>query len=245
MRSGIFRRRIGACLACATLLSACAVSPDKTLLPSNTTTVANTSGTFINEGEPVFLTGNVSLPSYATSKTGDLTVQAERLAGGPLLGSSPAPVAADGTFSQLKVPLNSQLFFATVAFDSQNGPEELRALARAQPQAPLVIDVASSLIGARIAVAAQSRSLDALDYSATGELTDQVRATLGSSLASVDLGQPNAVLANKLTQLAQPHATLASHLADWENSFDPSPSPSPSASPSPSPTPEASAPPVK
>lgn len=246
MRKGIHRHRVGVCLGLAALVSACAVSPDKTPMPSEATTLANNNGTLINEGGVVFLTGNVSLPSIATSQADQLTVQAERLAGGPLLGASPAPVAADGTFSKLTVPLNSQLFFATVSFDSQQGPAELRALARAQPQAPLVLDVASSLIGAKIAVAAQSRSLDTLDYTQTTELTAQVRATLGSDLTQVNLNQPDAALSNTLTQLAQKNGTLASRLASWQNSFDPpSPSPSPTATPLPSPSPEASAPPVK
>lgn len=208
-------------------------------------------GKLINEGGPVFaLPGTVHLPSYFTGDPSTLTVRAERLDGGTFARVSPAPVAADGTFT-LKGPITSQLFFATAEFSAKDGTStyRVRSLARAESGEPIILDTASTLVTAKVALAAQVRRLDDLNYTNTVEVTSQVRSVLGTGLDSVSLDQPNEKLSQQLTDAAAKSSALSASLRKWEATLLPSPTPAPAAtatpSASPSPVPSESPNPIK
>jgi hypothetical protein len=158
-----------------------------------------------------------------------LTVRAERLDGGSFPRVSPAAVNADGSFT-LKGPITSQLFFATVEFAAKDATHRVRALARAQSGEPIILDTASTLVTAKVALAAQVRRLDDLSYSNTAEVTSQVRSVLSTSLDSVSLDQPNEKLSQQLTDAASKSEPLATSLRAWEAALLPSPAPAPSPS---------------
>ena len=155
---------------------------------------------------------------------------------------NPVKPASDGSFT-LKGPITSELFFASTDFMFEDRLHRVRALARAQSGDPIVLDVASSLISAKVALAAQKRTLDALDYSETVELTAQVRSTLKTALNAVRLDQPNEALSSQLDDLAKKSEPLAVSLSEWERSVlgVSAPKPSPSASPSGAPSVDPSA----
>lgn len=214
----------------------------KELATSNT-------GTLINEGGPVFaLPGTVRLPKYYQGEVGALAIGAERLDGGAFTllaaGAKPfalqalAPVDADGAFV-LKGPITSQLFFATAEFTFDNATHRLRSLVRAEPGAPVLIDTASTLVAAKIALAAQRRRLDDMSQSEAAELTSQVRAAIGPRLEDVKLDQTNQALSLALDGIAAEHESLGGRLAAWEATLWPSsPTPRPTASAAtPAPTP--------
>ena len=64
-----------------------------------------------------------------------------------------------GSF-KLTGPITSQLFFATAEFTAKEGTHRVRALARAESGEPIVLDPASTLVTAKVALAAQARRLD-------------------------------------------------------------------------------------
>lgn len=227
----------------AVLLAGCVVSaPASTPAPDEVSSLINTkSAPLINEGGPVFLLpGTVKMPGYFTGAMNTLSVKAERLDGGAFPRVTEAPVNAEGGF-ELKGPLTSQLFFATAEFTHENHLHRVRALARAQSTEPLVLDTASSLIAAKVALAAQRMPQDALDYTETTELSAQVRSALSGALQGVDLAQPNEALSARLNAAAVEHPALASRLLRWETSMAPSPEPSPSSTPEPQPSASATA----
>jgi hypothetical protein len=191
-------------------------------------------GKLINEGGPVFaLPGTVHLPTYFAGDPATLTVRAERLDGGVFPRVAPASVAADGSF-KLSGPITSQLFFATAEFTAKDGTHRVRALARAEEGAAIVLDTASTLVTAKIAVAAQSRRLDDLNYRDTAEVVSQVRSVLATKLDAVSLDLPNEQLSDALDTAAAGSTALASSLEKWESALKPSPTPAPSPSPKPS-----------
>lgn len=246
--------RLGHLAVAAAVLAGCVSQPT----PNNPITtegeLRNTlpanGGKLINEGGPVFaLPGTIRMPAYFAGDRATLTVRAERLDGGAFPKVEPAPVSADGSFT-LKGPITSQLFFATTEFTAQDGLHRMRTLARAQAGEPIILDTASTLVGAKIALAAQKRSLDDLGYVASTEVTSQVRSVLSTSLDAVKLDKPNEQLAQALTDAAAKHETLATSLRKWEQTLlpaspTPAPSPSASAKPSASPTTAGSTEPVK
>jgi hypothetical protein len=127
----------------------------------------------------------------------------------------------------------------------------VRALARAQDGAPLILDAASSLVSAKVALAAQKRALDDLNYPETTDLTAQLRSTLGAQLDGVSLAQPNGALSTQLDALAKKNEGLAARLLKWSAALEPAPAPTPqpagAATPgaSSAPSPEPSHEPVK
>lgn len=198
-------------------------------------------GALINEGGPVFaLPGSIRLPSYVAGDVSTLTIQAERTDGGAFPGVEPAKVTTEGGFT-LRGPITSELFFASTDFMYEGRLHRVRALARAQSGDPIVLDVASSLISAKVALAAQKRTLDALDYVETNELTAQVRSTLKASFGDVRLDQPNETLSAQLSDLSKKSEPLAASLSEWEHAVLGVPRPTPSASPSAGPSPDPSA----
>lgn len=197
-------------------------------------------GQLINEGGPVFaLPGSIRLPSYVSGDVSTLTIKAERTDGGAFPGVEAAKVGTDGSFT-LRGPITSELFFAATEFMYEDRLHRVRALARAQSGEAIVLDVASSLISAKVALAAQKRTLDALDYNETTEITAQVRSTLKSSLGAVKLDQPNEALSAQLTTLAKKSEPLSVSLGAWETTVLGLPKPTPSPAPSGSPSPQAS-----
>jgi hypothetical protein len=209
-------------------------------------------GKLINEGGPVFLLpGNLRAPSFFTGELAALTVRAERLDGGPFTRVAAASVAADGSFT-LKGPITSELFFASTEFTAKDSLHRMRTLVRAQGGEPIILDAASSLVSAKIAVAAQTRKLDDLSYVDTNEVTSQVRSVLSTSLDAIPLDQTNEQLSKQLSEAALKNPALATSLRKWESTLLPaSPSPSPVASgtakpsPTPVPTPSGAVEPVK
>jgi hypothetical protein len=206
-------------------------------------------GQLINEGGPVFaLPGTVHLPSYFNGNLATLTVRAERLDGGSFARVTDVPVAADGSFT-LKGPITSQLFFATAEFQAKDGTHRVRALARAESGEPIILDTASTLVTAKVALAAQVRRLDDLSYTNTTEVTSQVRSVLATGLDSVSLDQTNEQLSQQLTSAAAKSDALSASLRKWESALLPSPTPAPtpsaSTSASASPSPSASFDPIK
>jgi hypothetical protein len=128
----------------------------------------------------------------------------------------------------------------------------MRTLVRAQGGEPIILDAASSLVSAKIAVAAQTRKLDDLSYVDTNEVTSQVRSVLSTSLDAIPLDQTNEQLSKQLSEAALKNPALATSLRKWESTLLPaSPSPSPVASgtakpsPTPVPTPSGAVEPVK
>ncbi|MFN3428417.1 MAG: hypothetical protein ACK46X_00535 [Candidatus Sericytochromatia bacterium] len=243
--------RLGHLAVAAAVLTGCVSQPT----PTNPITAegelrhtitGTNGGKLINEGGPVFaLPGTIRMPAYFAGDPATLTVRAERLDGGAFPKVEPAPVSADGSFT-LKGPITSQLFFATTEFTAQDGLHRMRTLARAQAGEPIILDTASTLVGAKVALAAQKRSLDDLSYVATTEVTSQVRSVLATNLDAVKLDKPNEQLAQALTDAAAKHETLATSLRKWEQTLLPaSPTPGPSPKPSAQPTTAGSAEPVK
>ncbi|MNT56702.1 hypothetical protein D3C72_1940250 [compost metagenome] len=112
----------------------------------------------------------------------------------------------------------------------------MRALARAQSGEPIILDPASTLVAAKIALAAQARRLDDLSYVDTSEVTSQVRSVLSTALEDVPLDQTNEQLAQHLTDVAAKNEALAASLRKWEANLRPSPAPTATAKPSPSPS---------
>jgi hypothetical protein len=197
-------------------------------------------GKLINEGGPVFaLPGTVHLPSYYQGDPATLTVRAERLDGGTFAGVGAVPVAADGSF-KLAGPITSQLFFATAEFTAKNGTHRVRALARAESGEPIVLDSASTLVTAKIALAAQARRLDDLNYRDTAEVVSQVRSVLSAQLDAVSLDQPNEKLSEALDLAAKGSDALDGSLDKWEATLKPSPTPAPTPTNKPSASPSAS-----
>ena len=231
----------GAVLLAVALAAGCTTSPQPqpgAIPPEDVlrNTIAGTGGKLINEGGPVFLLpGNLKRPSFFTGELSGLTVRAERLDGGAFVRVGAAPVAADGSFA-LKGPITSELFFATTEFAAGDATHRMRTLARAQSGDPIILDTASTLVSAKIALAAQARRLDDLSYVDTNEVTSQVRSVLATSLDAVPLDQTNEQLAKQLTDAASKHEALAASLRKWEATLLPSPAPSASAKPSPSPS---------
>lgn len=242
-------RRRGASLvalaATGALLAGCIVGqPTQPVEPPIEGVIKSNPGTLINEGGPVFaLPGSIKLPGYFQGDMTALEVRAERLDGGTFPKVAPAPVGAGGAFT-LEGPITSQLFFATTEFSHENHPHRLRALARAQGGDPLVLDGASTLMSAKIALAAQKRFLDDLDYTEATELTAQVRSAVGAELQAVPLDQPNEALSAALTESVKPYQTLSARLAAWESAIMPPEAPAPTPSPSPTPTPDPTPTPV-
>lgn len=199
-------------------------------------TVSGTGGKLINEGGPVFLLpGALKAPRFFTGELSGLMVRAERLDGGAFVRVSPVPVAADGNFT-LRGPITSELFFATAEFTANDATHRMRALARAQSGEPIILDPASTLVAAKIALAAQARRLDDLSYVDTSEVTSQVRSVLSTALEDVPLDQTNEQLAQHLTDAAAKNEALAASLRKWEAALRPSSTPIATAKPSPSPS---------
>jgi hypothetical protein len=197
-------------------------------------------GKLINEGGPVFaLPGTVHLPTYFAGDPATLTVRAERLDGGVFPRVAPAPVAADGSF-KLSGPITSQLFFATAEFTAKDGTHRVRALARAEEGSAIVLDTASTLVTAKIAVAAQARRLDDMSYRDTAEVVSQVRSVLATKLDAVSLDLPNEQLSDALDAAASGSDAVAASLAKWEATLKPSPTPAPSPTAKPAASPSAS-----
>lgn len=248
------RRATSAAVLGAALLAGCQVSkppvPPATYAQTVTSGMGG-SGQLINEGGTVFLQGTVEASGLKSNLTA-LTVNATQLDGTALSDASPAPVASDGSFTlQIHSATTSQLIFAVCNLQPAGVNGTVRTLARVQAGDPLVLDPASSLVAAQVATAAKSRALDGLSYTDTAELTAQVRADLGSTLASVDLTQGDQALATQLNSLSQQNPGLADRLSTWQGELQPPPSPSPLPSPkatataSPSPSASNTASPVK
>ena len=237
----------------AVLLAGCSVAQPPAAPPQAEQELRNVlpaagGGQLINEGGPVFLLpGTLRMPTAFKGELGSLVVRAERLDGGSFPHVPSAAVSGDGTFT-LRGPLTSKLFFATTEFSAEDKLYRVRALARAESGEPIVLDTASALVAAKIALAAQKRALDDLSLVETTEVTSQVRSALAASLEAVSLDQPNETLSGALDAAASRSAGLAKRLTEWEAKLlpaSPTPGPSPSATPSPSPSPEASFEPIK
>jgi hypothetical protein len=240
--------RVARLMLSALLLAGCQLAPvNGTASDKNLTSALPGSGDrLINEGVPVFFTlsGVVAVPAYYKGNLTSLVVAAAQLKGGAFAGVSPVQVAADGSFA-LQVPPTSKLFFLTTSFTQDAHTYHLRALVRAQPDTPVILDATSSLMGAPIAAAASGRSQDELSFSETSELTSDVRADDGVALNIVDLSQSDTAQASALNQVVSTGSALSARLLKWETALAASPilAPVPNPSPTPGPISSATAPP--
>jgi hypothetical protein len=239
--------RLGQACVMAGLLAGCATTGTLPASPEDAVSTAlnYNKPTLINEGGPVFaLPGALQMPSYYGGDIASLTVRAERIDGGGFPKVPEVKVQKDGTFS-LNGPLTSNLFFASTEFIHEDTLHRVRALVRAQSDEPVIIDAASSLMAAKVAMAAQRRKLFNVDYNETTRLTSQVRAVASTELAGLRLDQANEELSTALDRAVANDTSLREGLAHWEAGLLPSPTPSatPPASvtptPDPSPTPSA------
>lgn len=232
------RRLLIVCLAATALAAGCYIPPVAPPTPEGQIgpNLYNTkAATLINEGGPVFaLPGELRMPVYFRGEKQDLVVRAERLEGGPFAKVAPASVAPDGRFV-LSVPENGTLFFATTEFTQDDGVYRMRALAQASRGRTIIVDTAGTLVGAKIALAAQKRPLSDLNALQTASLIEQVSNTLQPALDRVQLNQSDEDLSETLTALTLPDRDLAYHLLAWEQNLVrhavPWPLPSPTASP--------------
>lgn len=239
-----FRGALSAVLL-GTLLAACQGAPAPKPSPLETEINAIvTGGKLINEGGPVFaLPGTVRLPSYFNGDLSKLVVRAERLDGGAYLPIAMAKVESDGSFV-LHGPIKSTLFFASTEFTAKDSVHRLRALFRAEPGAPIILDSATSLMASKVALAAQRRNLDDLNYNDARDLSSSVRSRFDTALGQISLDQPNEQLSRQLSDLVATDPTLSARLLRWEASLIPTYLPSPavlsSSSPTPTPSPVSS-----
>jgi hypothetical protein len=191
----------------------------------------NDGGSLINEGGPVFgkptgpsqfqIDGLLVAPRYFTGVLTDLTVTTERLSGVSYPDVAASKVQADGRFT-LKGPATDKYFFASASFTFEDTSHAVRALAKAGETNRLTMDVASTLVASKIAMAEQKRHLYAVNYQDTQDLTNQIRQRLGSQLDAVRLDAANEALSSALNLLVLRDHDLQQRVVRWEFTLDPS-----------------------
>jgi hypothetical protein len=179
-------------------------------------------GSLINEGGAVFAKpGQILMPNYFKGEITGLAVDAERLDGGSFPDVTSTAVAGDGSFT-LNGPDTGKFFFASASFVHEDTTHRVRALAKADSSSnKLLIDTASTLLAAKVALAEQKRHLFTIDYQETQDLSNLVRTRLGDRLGSVQLDAANAELSSALDVLARSNEDLNNRIVRWEYTLDP------------------------
>lgn len=193
--------------------------------------LSHNGGSLINEGGPVFdqppaadefqLEGQITTPRYYTGAVQDLAVSSERLDGVDFPDVAASAVQPDGSF-KMRGKATGKYFFASASFTFEDTPHTIRALAKADNTgSKLVLDTASTLLAAKIALAEQKRHLYTIDFQETTDLTNLVRGRIGDKLDNVRLDVADTELSDALNLLDSANADLSARILRWEFTLDP------------------------
>jgi hypothetical protein len=197
------------------ILTACSATPlprpdegqvslqNETILPR---------GRLINEGGVVFaVPGEVRFPAYFAGDPSELLVRGEQLNGNRLPQFATVPLDRLGNFQFLS-RIETGFYVISVEFNHEQRRHTMRAMVKGDANDPVIVDAVSSMLAARVQMAARQHDNLRLDYREVADLTERARELLGPDLNQFRFDQSQENMVYQFDALAQPYAVLGS---DW------------------------------